>query len=76
MSAGQSSRVSARTGEKWVMFSPEFSHWDIEARVVSVDGVVMTFEAAGISEPAVALSTRNHGGEGNWKGIGSWRRSF
>ena len=69
MSADQNSDGSAQTSEKRMIFSLEFSDWDIEARMIPVDGVVMSLEAAAVSEPAVAPSTGNHGGEG--EGIGS-----
>ena len=47
-----------------MILSLKFSNWDIEARMVPMDGVVMAFEAAPVSEHAVALSTGNHGAEG------------
>ena len=50
-----------------MMLTLEFNNWDIEARMVPMDGIVMTFEAAVFSELAVALGTGNHGAgrEGN-----------
>ena len=69
VSADQNVGGSAQTSEKWMMFSLEFSDWDVKARMVSMDGVVMPFKATTVSEPAVTPSTGNHGAEG--EGIGS-----
>ena len=64
MSADQNVGGSAQTSEKWMMFSLEFSDWDVKARMVSMDGVVMLFKATTVSEPVVTPSTGNHGAEG------------
>ena len=52
-----------------MILSLEFSNWNIKPRVVSMDSVVVTFEATVVAKRAVALSTRDHGTEGN-AGIG------
>lgn len=49
-----------------MVFSLKFSNRDIEAWVIVVDSVEVTFEATAVSEPAITLSTGDHGvGEGS-----------
>lgn len=42
------------------MIPPKLSNWNVKSRMVSVDSVVVTLEAAAIPEPAITFSARNH----------------
>ena len=51
---------NVRTSKKRVVVLMILGNGNIKPWVVFVDSVVMTLEATSISEPAVALGTRNH----------------
>lgn len=54
------SQKCLRTVEKWVVLPLKFSNWDLEPWVVPMHSVVMSFEAAVVLEPTIALRTGDH----------------
>lgn len=68
-------RKNIRTGESRVVHLSKLSNWGVKPRVVLMNNAEVTFEAADVSELAVAVRTRYHWFLGDSETGGFWGNS-